>query len=1507
MEALARIQRARARVEALKTPETPETLAAEAPPSDVPPVATGRPGHLATMRAARGRRGTPAREFTPTTGETLPPRAGGEELAALRRQQEQIGAAERRAMTSLEARTEGFATPRIGPATGDEVRIPVAELPRTSARTPDTRGNTERILTAFVGGLAGGFGEDMSKFNPLMKANEPHESFVARTLTETIPGFAGEAGRIAIILKMLPGLAPKFGGEVAANAIAKVKRILMNGGKGAIEEAFNVALRPVDRVAALRWGAEKVEGLLGVDIPSLGIERSTGAKPPDYKNMMMRVGLGGLAGAAFPAGVGAVQRRLAERSSRRSVEGLRASVGTAGDAETAAGAGPQYRGSSAAETLGEMAREAGSIPPPVDESAAARLMNLYRRYAGGESDEALSGTAQHTDAEIDMINALRAKRGLRPLPYKEYIPPERQLPAAGESTEALLRVQKFQPSSEVRPLKQPVLIPKYASGRLPLEQRLLPPDAATGPVITQADKVVPLTREAAIESLTQSGMVTGRAVTEEAIQEVMQRSRKHGRFTKLFRGTGEDVVPGELRPRGPDTPEGTFGFQQTGDIVPAFSRSDEASTFIRSDIEEMSRGGSQRWRLRLDEEGVGISSMLRRAGMTQRGDKVVSGGDRIMRHHGDIYVMEVTQPLRRPGGEDLAFSQETLGIPMTRQEAIERLTQSGRDETESNIRALMGTPTRTVRFRVPPGESLEDAVAEVRRVVNEPSALDTALEASSNAELRQAVEASAEYGEAQLGRDAARRAERTQRDWDEWNQRYGSVADPGRQPPPPPRPPRPRGVRPTTRPPGETPMLDRLYENVQTGVTRNVENLTPSDAADYLAVLEDYVLTRPGKQSTVGGARFSGRTFNELDDVSQDRIRAEMLRLREVIPEDAASKARVSADAAARDVSAGLSPEDVKLAGVREVPKQRGVNPDLPEGGGAVDPLPPAGQASGAPPPIGTRPPETGGRAESAKNSAKMFFDNFRPADVVLERNGREAVVLPIRRASQASNKFLHEQTEIVRRIVIDFKLKQGSRDSLDVASILDGRSVPSASDNAQAAAERLREEFFNPIWMRSLEKDTRELILRRGGAVRYVRDYWPHIRDIEGARFGEADATDMFRERLPEELVSKLFRDRKLVDPGDYSLDLFDVIPLYMNQAKRTIFDLPAYDKALKALDRGGKAVGEMDEFLDGLSRWYADNFVGTVSSRDRVTASRLYKRTARFLGQTYYDAFIGGNPGIALINTTQTLLNTYPQLGVKHSLAGLIELGTKEGRKKFLETGLLLDYAGLEEVLQTTAGRAMQARPVRDRMLYLFRGAEALNRGISYHGALSKGRALGKTGQELENYATDMVERTQFAYNRASASRVLTKFSETVPGMAQFMSYPVRQGDFVVGMLDDIFRNGLSGRERANAIGRFSRFIGMAWALTETVGPMAYDFLTAVVGPSVQNMSRFANWAAGAAVDPGEAIGDLPMDLLREIDRILPASVGRKQIEDLTGIPLTVPREDRSGIQPIQPMGVD
>ena len=158
------------------------------------------------------------------------------------------------------------------------------------------------------------------------------------------------------------------------------------------------------------------------------------------------------------------------------------------------------------------------------------------------------------------------------------------------------------------------------------------------------------------------------------------------------------------------------------------------------------------------------------------------------------------------------------------------------------------------------------------------------------------------------------------------------------------------------------------------------------------------------------------------------------------------------------------------------------------------------------------------------------------------------------------------------------------------------------------------------------------------------------------------------------------------------------------------------------------------------------------------------------------------------ALVNTTQITLNTLPVIGGRY-----VGIGFKRFNKAVLSKirgKPNADYRLMERhdihPLNTFAeGTRHQfgKEGILSKMsMAFFTGAEGLNRGVTFLGALSKAKAEGKSHGEASEYARETMRRTQFHYGAADKPEAYRNVILRVP--AQFKNYVSQQIAFAFNL---------------------------------------------------------------------------------------------------------------------------
>jgi hypothetical protein len=521
---------------------------------------------------------------------------------------------------------------------------------------------------------------------------------------------------------------------------------------------------------------------------------------------------------------------------------------------------------------------------------------------------------------------------------------------------------------------------------------------------------------------------------------------------------------------------------------------------------------------------------------------------------------------------------------------------------------------------------------------------------------------------------------------------------------------------------------------------------------------------------------------------------------------------------------------------------------------------------------------------EDVPGSHKHAVSWIRSANHALGRDPETApVAKEIVYAARDKKKAMQAYDDLANKIVKEAKIKKNSEEDRMVRDLLDEaytgltpeklRASLAYMGNKEAAikaAERMRNEIFEPIIAQIRNNpELVEIIGERG----YIRGYFPHWMEQLKRKYGEKEYLKMARALMPEQFISRFLKERES-DQWANNVSVYDVVPAYISSTMRTIHDIPAYNRALKLVEKLEDGPGK------DFAKWYAQNYMGEPAAREGLLANNeTYQKYSRWVANRYYDSLIGLNWKTWAVNTGQTLTNTFPELGAAHTAAGIKALFTKEGRKQFHESGLLLDRPGMESDV-------IHRGTVRQVLHSGMAAGEYLNRGIAYLGGLSQAKEMGLVGRAAEHHAMDIVEKTQFTYSKEGAIRYLENLP---PDLRVFQTFPLKEAEFVVNLVEDAYKG---GRAEKAKLGRFMALNvllagGLAAAGVETKNYFI-GVLDLIPKPfrTFQLQTRLMRYLNN--VYEGKVkVEDIPMDVLEGLyDAFGPASNVGKQTAKRLGL---------------------
>jgi hypothetical protein len=397
---------------------------------------------------------------------------------------------------------------------------------------------------------------------------------------------------------------------------------------------------------------------------------------------------------------------------------------------------------------------------------------------------------------------------------------------------------------------------------------------------------------------------------------------------------------------------------------------------------------------------------------------------------------------------------------------------------------------------------------------------------------------------------------------------------------------------------------------------------------------------------------------------------------------------------------------------------------------------------------------------------------------------------------------------DIANDIIKESGIKRGSDEDQMVVDLLDSaftgltpeelRRSPAYRGDKEAAiraAERFRNEIFEPIISHIRgDQELVGIIGKRG----YIRGYFPHWWEQLTKKYSQKGAAAIARALMPERFVSRFLKER---ESNNWlgTVSIYDAVPSYIASTMKTIHDIPAYDKA--------RAIAESleDGTLKNYAMWYIQNYMGVKASSGGIAEfdadSRMMK-LSRKVAQLYYDNLIGLNPITWGVNLMQTISNTIPEVGIMHTLHAVKKLfGSKEARRKFHESGILLDFPGMESGI-------LAEGKIRKLMHGGMAAAEYINRGIAYLAGLEQAKSRGLVGKAAEMHAMDIVDTTQFAYAAEGQSEILSKLP---PDMRVFQTFKLKEAEYVRNLIADAWQEQQEGSGSKAARAKLGRYLAI------------------------------------------------------------------------------------------------
>lgn len=402
-------------------------------------------------------------------------------------------------------------------------------------------------------------------------------------------------------------------------------------------------------------------------------------------------------------------------------------------------------------------------------------------------------------------------------------------------------------------------------------------------------------------------------------------------------------------------------------------------------------------------------------------------------------------------------------------------------------------------------------------------------------------------------------------------------------------------------------------------------------------------------------------------------------------------------------------------------------------------------------------------RTPTPVNKKVGILDYLRTPDRVLKKIGLGKQADEIR---VQYDKYLDELPKNIDKITAWSKRVPQSNER--IFKYLDGQAIDLRPEERKVAVEikAWLEDWADRL---KLPKDNR------------ISNYITHIFDDQLIKkeFDE-DLAKIIADKVPGSVYDP-FLQKRLGAMG-YKQDVWKALDAYVKRATRKVH----MDSALSNLEEvaGHLEMSQWDyvkKYADRLNLRPTEWDTKFDNSLKQVVGYRFGQRPvanlSRTLRQMTFRGMLGGNISSALRNLSQGV-NTYSKLGERHTASGYLRLITR-GTKELKEQGILRDNFIQDRTLSSTK-KFMEKL---DKGLFLFfDAAEKINRGAAYYGAKSKALAQGMDETKAIEFAKKIVRDTQFLYSNVDTPLMMQ--GDIAKVMMQFMSYPVKQTEFIAEM---------------------------------------------------------------------------------------------------------------------------
>lgn len=382
---------------------------------------------------------------------------------------------------------------------------------------------------------------------------------------------------------------------------------------------------------------------------------------------------------------------------------------------------------------------------------------------------------------------------------------------------------------------------------------------------------------------------------------------------------------------------------------------------------------------------------------------------------------------------------------------------------------------------------------------------------------------------------------------------------------------------------------------------------------------------------------------------------------------------------------------------------------------------------------------------------------------------------------------------------------------STRIFKYLDGQSQRLSGDELKVADE-MKQHFSDWADKLGLPKEGR------------VSDYITHIFEGDPKNVQDPNLASILDNKATSSATNPFLKKR--YGKEGFKQDAFAAMEAYMKKSTRKLH----MDPALKSLADASKNVDDRTaRYLIKLNHsiamkpdrveQFVNDAISSIPGIEKKFGNQAGTKAMRAWRNTVYRATLGLNVGSAMRNLTQGT-NTFAELGTRDTLAGYTKLirtfgdAAKRGSAAWDELnhmGILDDAVHMQDRNVTTLKNKLQKL---DKGLWaMFDTAERINRGSAYFGAKAKAmRRLNMTEEQAQNYAREVVGKTQFRFNDVETPLALR--SQVAKTIGQFQSFNIKQAEFLGGTAKGALKG--DTKEIAKAI----RWAAANIAMASTVG---------------------------------------------------------------------------------------